>query len=493
MKLPPDLLANKNERARQSFNYVLQRSAEGYKRDARTNSKSNPSRSRIYQGVSNRIEALRISIPAGLPNFHVLVSELAANGLNVLTHERCVSPAPSLEVSRQALQDRYATLYRIQQQAGISSKNVELDTLGALDRMGRRLISEQLHLVDQPTERIEGILVAAGYTAAVGRNALDDLLIARHVPEYNDHTAIINPAKYDANGKYLGGHDAKHPGSGVTDGQACNTIRLLTGTPGAKTTALLEAEQLYRDMIKDLQRFAVERGLEKQETIDKWNEKFPFYTPFNRELNLDENTSIGTLPSSSDFSLRGGISCRAMGSRADIISPLASTVLWGIKTTQRGENAIVARTFLEFAKFVTPNYLSADGKLKPMWSVEKIPNTRVLKRVKVYLVTKADGTMSPEFYNLEKARAYADMQQAMWVQQNPDADPNTSGIEAQVQYNGEPQNRVLIQPMPNYLNQPNVMVIPVEGETTIITFDMESTDARSIVEAFNGSSRKEAA
>jgi len=493
MKLPPDLLANKNERARQSFNYVLQRSAEGYKRDARTNSKSNPSRSRIYQGVSNRIEALRISIPAGLPNFHVLVSELAANGLNVLTHERCVSPAPSLEASRQALQDRYATLYRIQQQAGISSKNVELDTLGALDRMGRRLISDQLHLVDQPMARIEGILVAAGYTAAVGRKALDDLLVARHVPEYNAHIAMINPVEFKPDGTRLGGYDLdQNPGSGISDAQARDTIRLLTGQDNAKTKALLEAEHVYRQMIRDLQIFAVDRGIEKQETIDAWNKKFPNYAPLRREMDLEENVTIGTASGASCFSLRSGIAREAMSSSADITSPLASTMLWGLKTTQRGENAIVARTFLAFAKAFVPNYMTANRQLKPMWTVKKIPNQRVVKRLNVYLVTKADGTVSPEFYNQKQANAYADMQQALWVQQNPDKDPAGSIVEVQRPYN-EPQNRVIIQPTPNYLSESNVMVIPVEGENVIITFDMESTDARSIVEAFNGSSRKEAA
>lgn len=94
----------------------------------------------------------------------------------------------------------------------------------------------------------------------------------------------------------------------------------------------------------------------------------------------------------------------------------------------------------------------------------------------VYLVPKADGGMSPEFYNREQARTYADMQQAMWEQSNLDADPDTSGIEVQRPYD-EPQNRVLIQPIPNYLNEPNVMVIPVEGENVIITFDPKSKDA----------------
>ena len=411
------------------------------------------------------------------------VAEELPNTLNILDLARRSPFERALEKMRINIQDKHTTLRRIQQLAGVVREYTKLDTISALERLGSKLMVVQEQLVDAPLAKIESILTKAGFTAEEARKSLDDLLVARHAAEYNEHTATINPAKYDAAGNYLGGHDAKHPGSGVTDGQARDTIRLLTGTPGAKTTALLAAEEVYRDMIKDLQRFAVERGLEKQETIDKWNDKFLFYTPFNRELNLEENLSVGSVPGAAGFSLRSGIARRAMGSGADIISPLASTALWGLKTTQRGENAIVSRTFLEFAKFVTPNYMSADGKLKPMWSVEKIPNTRVIKKVNVYLVPKADGGMSPEFYNREQARAYADMQQAMWEQSNPDADPDTSGIEVQRPYD-EPQNRVLIQPIPNYLNEPNVMVIPVEGENVIITFDPKSKDAMAILNAF---------
>jgi len=439
---------------------------------------------RIYRDDLPRFNrGLRYSMTEEHQAIDPPVAEELPNTLNILDLARRGPIERALEKLRINIQDKHTTLRRIQQLAGVVREHTKLNTIGALERLGSKLMVQQEQLVDAPLTKIESILTKAGFTAEEARKSLDDLLVARHAAEYNEHTATINPAKYDAAGNYLGGHDAKHPGSGVTDGQARDTIRLLTGTPGAKTTALLAAEEVYRQMVRDLQQFAVERGLEKQQTIDNWNDKFPFYTPFNRELNLEENLSVGSVPGAAGFSLRSGIARRAMGSGADIISPLASTALWGLKTTQRGENAIVSRTFLEFAKFVTPNYMSADGKLKPMWSVEKIPNTRVLKKVNVYLVPKADGSMSPEFYNREQAQAYADMQQAMWEQANPNADPDTSGIEVQRPYS-EPQNRVLIQPMPNYLNEPNVMVIPVEGENVIITFDIHSKDAMAILNAF---------
>lgn len=439
---------------------------------------------RIYRDDLPRFNrGLRYSMAEEHQAIDSPVADALPNELNILDLARRSGVERALEKMRAAIQDKHVTLRRIQQLAGIVSENVGLDTIGALERLGSKLMAEQRRLVDAPLAKIEKILNGAGYAAEEARSTLDKLLIARHAPEYNDHTATINPAKYDSAGKYLGGHDAKHPGSGITDAQANETVRLLTSGNTPKVKALLEAEAVYRRMISELQDFAVDRGLEKQETIDNWNKKFPFYTPFNRELNLEENNSIGSAPGSAGFSLRSGIARRAMGSGADIISPLASTALWGLKTTQRGENAIVSRTFLEFANFVTPNYIAANGEKKPMWVTEKIPTQRVIKRVHVYLVPKADGSMSPEFYNREQARAYADMQQAMWEQKNPDADPETSGIEVQRPYD-EPQNRVVIQPTPNYLNEPNVMVIPVEGENVIITFDDKSKDAMAILNAF---------
>ena len=405
----------------------------------------------------------------------------------------------AVEMIRSSIQDKHVTLRRIQQIAGVTAERIKIDTIGALDRLGSRLMTKQHDLVKAPLAKIEHILTTAGYSAEEGRKAIDDLLTAMHVAEYNAHIATINPARYemkDGIRTYVSGYDAAHPGSGIADAEAKATISRLTGasitSPGYdKATALLEARGVYRKMIADLQAYAVEQGLEKQATIDTWNEKFPNYAPFNRDLDLDENLSIGTVPGSQGFSLRTGVARRAMGSSADIISPLASTMLFGLKTTTRGENAEVSRTVLNFAREFVPNYLSnekgPDGKRvwKPMWKVESVPNQRVVKKVNVYRTKMADGEMSPEFYNREQARDYSDYQQSLWEEMNPDADPQTSGIRVQ-QLGDGPQNRVVVQPVPNPNNQANVMVIPEEGENKIITFDEHSEDAMAILHGLKG-------
>ena len=416
------------------------------------------------------------------------------NTFNVLDIGRRTGFKRAEEAVRRAIQDKHVTLRRILQLAKIGSENIKMDTIGALDRLGSILMAEQKRLVDEPLAKMENLLDKAGFTPDEGRAALDRLLIASHVKEYNEHIAEINPVKFDAQGNYVSGFDNdQHPGSGITNAGAAETLRELTSGDDPKTLALLAAQKEYRKMIADMQAFAVDRGLETQETIDSWNKKFPNYTPFNRELDIQENLSIGTVPGSQGFSLRSGIARRAMGSGAEIISPLASTMLWGLKTTTRGENAIVARTFLEFAKAFVPNYMSANGELRPMWKVNTAPNARVVKKMNVYRVHLPEGGLSPEFYSREQAENFGTMQQRAWQAANPGVSPRLSGINVEHMYDGEPQNRVVVQPEPNYQNKPNVMIVPVDGENQMIEFDQHSKDAMAIVEAFKGKATSGAA
>ena len=57
---------------------------------------------------------------------------------------------------------------------------------------------------------------------------------------------------------------------------------------------MLDAAREYDQMIRALQAFAVETGLESQQTVDMWNEMFPNYTPFRRELDLYETDTRDT-------------------------------------------------------------------------------------------------------------------------------------------------------------------------------------------------------
>lgn len=412
-----------------------------------------------------------------------------AKQLNVLDNERRKPFQRLLEKFQEIFQQKHVRLERLLREAGVTMENIRMDTIGALDRLGSKLMTIQKDLVMKPMAQIENVLVQAGFeNGGVAREQMDEFLKNRHAPEYNRHIAEINPARYemvDGVRTYVSGYDEDHPGSGIMtkDAEAAvgDVIRR-AGEGDKQAQAILEAEKIYRQMIEDLQDYAVAQGLEKQESIDAWREKFKHYTPFNRDLNLSENLSIGTVPGSRGFSLRSGISRRAMGSKANIISPLASTLLFGLKTTTRGENAEVSRTVLNFARSFVPNFMDQAGNLAPMWKVETIPNQRVLKKMNVYQVRMADGSMSPEFYNRQKATEYANNEQAAWVRANPGQPAGASGIEVQRVGDG-PQNRVVVMPVPNVLNRENVLVIPENGENKILVFNEHSKDAMAILKA----------
>ena len=425
-----------------------------------------------------------------------------AQEMNHITEPVAPSPAPQNELVitgpdgrtpmervfqmvRKAIQDKHVTLRKVQQLAGITAEQLEMDTMGALDRLGSKMSSTHKRLVKEPLAAIEDILNAAyNKDGKKAHEEMNKLLKMLHVPEYNRRISTINPAKYDAAGKLISGFDEDHPGSGIKTADAeRDSAALLRGPHGE---ALAEAVKVYRDMITKLQKYAVDQGLEKQEVIDAWRDPetgFSNYTPFHRELDLDENLGIGTAKGAQGFSLRTGITQRAMGSSKEIFDPLAATLILGTRIVSRGENAVVARTMFEFAKGVVPKYLTRGGEKKPMWKVDVAPETRVIKRTNIYKTLNADGTMSPEFYNREQARLYADTQQALWEQQNPGVDPNTSGIIVELIDTAE---RVFKQDVPNVLGQPNVMVIPVKGENHYITFDENSKDAMDIMHALKG-------
>lgn len=442
-----------------------------------------------------------------LPRFNKQMKFSIAQEMNHITEPVAPSPAPLHEFTirdsslsspteriyswaRKLVQDKNVTLRKIQQLAGVTAEQLKMDTMGALDRLGSVMASTQKRLVQKPLAQIETILSEEYKNdGEAAHKDITELLINLHVPEYNGRIATVNPAKYGADGKLISGFDEDHPGSGIKTADAKAAVAKLMAGPHAE--ALNKAVEVYREMITALQNYAVAQGLEKQEVIDAWRDPetgFSNYTPFHRELDLEENLGIGTAKGAQGFSLRTGITQRAMGSSKEIFDPLAATLILGTRIVSRGENAVVARTMLEFAKNVAPNFVTGKGaneRKRPMWKVDVVPETRVIKRTNIYKTKNADGTMSPEFYNREQARLHADTQQALWEKAHPNEDPNDSGIIAELI---DTADRVFIQPVPMPLNLENVMVIPVKGENHFITFDKDSNDAMAILNALKGTS-----
>jgi hypothetical protein len=361
---------------------------------------------------------------------------------------------------RMKFQDKDVTLRRVLQTIGDTS------TLDAMDRFAGIVQTKLKELVSDPMSRIEGVLNAAKIT----RQDFEKYLINRHAREYNAQIASIDPLQFDAYGNRLSGFDHElHPGSGIKSSVA-DAYMAQTHRP-----EIIEAAGIYDKMTRDLQEFAIETGLEDRPTISTWRAMFPNYVPFRRVLDIEE-AGGGT---GSGFSVREGISRRALGSQAEIVAPLVSTLEMGARIVERGEKARVAQAMRKTAMTAAiPMFRTRGGQRKPMWIVNSMPNIRTSKRVRVYNITengavmRNDSGIPMEFYNGSEASAYA----RILMQNNPQkvfASSDTGFHE-----------RVVSAHNPAYINKPNVVVIPENGKNTVLVFDEDSEDARAMARNF---------
>ena len=365
---------------------------------------------------------------------------------------------------------------------------LKFDTRRALDGLGSKVAHNQETLLGKPYALIESILCKAYHgrsSANRWHQDMDDFLIASHAIEFNNYAEAIIPAQYDAGGTFLSGFDVTHPASNITNTDAEETIaRLTTGNTNAtEATALAEAIDVYRNMISNLQGFVVNKGLETQKTIDHWRELFHNYTPIDREYGRHGTYGAGEIPGTSGF-LR-----RETGSHGPIISPLDSTLNFGMNLVKRGEMATITQILLNFARTNAPIIVPVTGERKPIWIVNTLAPIRTIKLVNVYTVTQADGATSPEYYNRDKAKCYADIQQVKWSAANPDLAAEQSPVR--VDFLG-PLKRVATERSPPAMSNKNVLVIPENGINHAITFNEQSEVAMAILACFTDYPQSEA-
>lgn len=358
------------------------------------------------------------------------------------------------------IQDQHVTLGRIVQSLGIKAEDVAMDVIGALTRT-RGLVQNNLEtLVKDPLAEIENYLFNAGVKDHLAK--LDNYLKYRHAEEANIQAAKINPWNETLQ---KGFNLTDKPGSGILTSDArAELAKLESGPDGA---ALKEAGRLYNKMIAGLQQYAVERGLEDQDTINAWQNVFPNYAPFNRDLDLVSTFSTG----SQGASARAGATQRFMGSKAAIQPILASTRLLGQRIVNRGEAARIGQALLNLATKNTPMFKAGDGKWYPMWKVDTYPNIRTVKTVNVYRFKDINGQyvlnsggVPLEMYNQNSADAYLA------------ANTNNQNGPKVVEALG-PKERVQIIQNPNYIARDNVVIVPVNGENRAVVFNEQSEDA----------------
>lgn len=376
---------------------------------------------------------------------------------------------------RKAIQDKHVTL------GGILRALRDTRTLKAIDRFDGLRQAAFERLASEPMAEIENILNAAG----ISRADFENHLIQRHVREYNTHIIAIAPLQItrdpNTGEETVRGYDHEtRPASGVDEnGEPYTSSRADTYMEQEHNPAMLEAAEAYTRMIRGLQNFAVESGLESHETVDRWNKMFPNYVPFRRDLDVEEGMG-GT---GSGFSVREGISQRAMGSTAALVDPLPATLEMMVRVVDRGEKARIGQTMLATARSrPIPMYQTRRGDWRAMWRVESMPNIRSVKRVRVYNVTDPNGQpilngarVPIEFYNGADARAYA-----ATIQRSANQNQATGQNPIRVRDTGF-HDRVVMAHNPAYINKDNVLVIPENGENHVLVFDEQSEQAMDMV------------
>jgi hypothetical protein len=364
---------------------------------------------------------------------------------------------------RKALQDKHITLKRI-----LSAIN-DLTAYEAIDTFDSKRQASFERLVREPMANIENELREGN----INRAEFETYLKMRHAREYNEHTARISPLQIARNNEITGFDHETRPGSGIKSSAADDYMAQ------EHSEAMLKAARAYDQMIRSLQDFAVETGLESRQTVDMWNEMFPNYTPFQRDLDLYETDAGGT---GSGFSVREGISKRAMGADQEILPPMVSTLQLASRIVDRGEKARIGQTMLSTMMRNTPMFRTKSGEYRPMFKVDTMPNARTVERVRVYNVLDPSGNpilngagVPLEFYNGSDARAYAaNVNRGARTSQATGQQPHT------VRDTGF-QNRAVMRHNPAYINRDNVLVIPVNGENHVLVADEQSEEAIDII------------
>ena len=162
---------------------------------------------------------------------------------------------------------------------------------------------------------------------------LEEYLHNRHAEERNKQIAKVNPNMPDG-GSGIDTADAKAYLAGLTPDQKRNFTAL-----AARIDAI---NQNTRDLL-------VNSGLESQETVDAWEKAYSNYVPLYRD-DIDFSTQgAGGMRTGQGYSVRGGASRRAMGSKKTVIDILANIAMQRERTIVRAEKNRVAMSLYGLA------------------------------------------------------------------------------------------------------------------------------------------------
>jgi hypothetical protein len=154
----------------------------------------------------------------------------------------------------------------------------------------------------------------------------EEYLHNRHAEERNKQIAKVNPNMQDG-------------GSGIDTADAQAYLAGLTADQKRDYSALAARIDAINQNTRDL---LVNSGLESQETIDAWEKTYSDYVPlFRDDVDFSTQGPAG-MRTGQGFSVKGGASRRAMGSKKAVIDILANVAMQRERTIVRAEKNRVA-------------------------------------------------------------------------------------------------------------------------------------------------------
>ena len=175
-------------------------------------------------------------------------------------------------------------------------------------------------------------LMQAMEKAGVNIADMEEYLKNRHAIAYNAQVAKVNPNMPDK-------------GSGIATADAQNYLNSLSAADKAKYEALAKKVD---DITKGTRKLLVDSGLETQETIDNWEDTFPFYVPLKRG-DIDYAYTAGGMGTGQGFDVRGDFSRRAMGSEREATDVLANVAMMRERAIVKSQKNRVAQALFGLA------------------------------------------------------------------------------------------------------------------------------------------------
>lgn len=177
-------------------------------------------------------------------------------------------------------------------------------------------------------------LMQAMEKAGVSIADMETYLKNRHAIAYNEHINKINPDP-----------KLKDKGSGISTADAQAYLDGLSKDDKAKYEALAKRVDA---ITKGTRKLLVDSGLETKETIDSWEETFPFYVPLKRG-DIDFAYTAGGMGTGQGFDVRGDFSRRAMGSEREAIDVLANVAMMRERAIVKAQKNRVAQALFGLA------------------------------------------------------------------------------------------------------------------------------------------------